>query len=311
MNTSQLQCFMAVASTLSFTRAADQLYKTQSVISRQIRSLEDELGIVLFERCVRGVQLTSAGAVVLDGVKRMLGDLDETVRRAKAVQSGLDGELRICVPVNQMTDAALSAIIRGFKKLCPDIRLRLRAENPSETTRMLLDGHIDFAYSRTGEFSYYKNVENIHINTYGNCMVLPPDYSFGKKDTENLRFSDFSDATFIVLPDEDAPSHRRSIENEIIKCGVKPKLYIAENLGSVGLLVETGGGVSVLNCMNTLISAPNIKYVYLDDFPKTEYSLLWNTDFTSPCANAFISFVSGYMQRHPVHLTLPDPLWRI
>lgn len=311
MNTSQIQCFMAVASTLSFTRAADQLYKTQSVISRQIRSLEDELGIVLFERCVRGVQLTPAGAVVLDGIKRMLGDLDETVRRAKAVQSGLDGELRICVPVNQITDATLSAIIRGFKKSCPDIRLRMRAENPSETTRMLLDGHIDFVYSRTGEFSYYKNIESIHINTYGNCIMLPPDYSFAGKDTEKLRFADFAEDTFIVLPDEDAPSHRRGVENEIIKCGAKPKLYTAENLGSVGLLVETGVGVSILNCMNSLISNPNTKYVYLPDFPKTEYSLLWNTDYPSPCANAFISFVSGYMQRHPVRLTLPEPLRRI
>ena len=67
MNFSQIKCFLAAAECLSFTRAADRLYLSQPVLSRQIASMEDELGIELFIREKKSIRLTPAGEVLAEG----------------------------------------------------------------------------------------------------------------------------------------------------------------------------------------------------------------------------------------------------
>lgn len=79
MNTMQLACFLAVAETLSFARAAEQLHVTQPAVTQQIHSLESELNTQLFRRTTRTVELTHAGLIFLGDAKLML-EISERAR---------------------------------------------------------------------------------------------------------------------------------------------------------------------------------------------------------------------------------------
>ncbi|KAA9011145.1 MULTISPECIES: LysR family transcriptional regulator [Alphaproteobacteria] len=88
---------LAVAKHLSFHRAARVLGVSQSSVSSRVKALEDELGIVLFDRNTRGVRVTAAGRRFLDQVHEALGILDHAVKMARTQARGEEGELRIGV----------------------------------------------------------------------------------------------------------------------------------------------------------------------------------------------------------------------
>ena len=98
MNFSQIRCFLAAADCLSFTRAADRLYLSQPVLSRQIAAMEEELGIQLFIREKKAVRLTPAGEIFAAGMKRLSDDYQSLLEKASAVHNGFEGSLNVGMP---------------------------------------------------------------------------------------------------------------------------------------------------------------------------------------------------------------------
>src|SRR5689334_12455659 len=121
-----LRAFEAVARRLSFSAAADELFLTQSAVSRQIKSLEDELGASLFNRGTRRVELTTAGSALQQAVVPALERIDRTVRLLR-VQRGREH-------VNVSTFASFATLwlmprLDRFQRLHPDIDIRLSASD--------------------------------------------------------------------------------------------------------------------------------------------------------------------------------------
>src|SRR3984957_21253647 len=90
-----LECFVAAAEELNFSRAADRLHVSQPPFSKQIHDLEGELGIDLFERQRKGVRLTLAGKSFLIDRRRILEDCETSIKKAQRISRGEIGELTI------------------------------------------------------------------------------------------------------------------------------------------------------------------------------------------------------------------------
>src|SRR3546814_7594864 len=97
MELRHLRYFVALAEELHFTRAAERLHIEQPPLSRAIKELEDELGVLLFDRDRRGTRLTAAGTVFLQDTRRLFTVLEQARENAKAVAAGSRGSLRIAV----------------------------------------------------------------------------------------------------------------------------------------------------------------------------------------------------------------------
>ena len=91
----QLKAFLAVARVGHLTRAADQLHITQPAVSKQIKALEEELGVLLFDRLPSGMALTQAGQTLLPLTERALFDAMELINTAKRLQGGVAGVIRL------------------------------------------------------------------------------------------------------------------------------------------------------------------------------------------------------------------------
>jgi DNA-binding transcriptional LysR family regulator len=134
-----LKGFESAARHLSFTRAADELFLTQSAVSRQVKSLEEQLGVPLFKRDTRALALTEAGQLLYATVREMLNALDETVTRIGAAD--LERKLAVTTPVS-FASVWLVPRLAAFRKAHADIAVHLVASNEVVN---LERNHIDLA----------------------------------------------------------------------------------------------------------------------------------------------------------------------
>jgi DNA-binding transcriptional LysR family regulator len=140
----RLGYFVAVAEELSFTRAAQRLHMAQPPLSQQIALLEKELGTPLFDRSRRAIRLTAAGAALLPEARRLLTDLDETVRMVRGVGDGTVGRLTIGF-VPSAINGVLPDLLREFGATHPAVELTLRELAPDALLRAVHERRLDVA----------------------------------------------------------------------------------------------------------------------------------------------------------------------
>jgi DNA-binding transcriptional LysR family regulator len=131
MELRHLRYFVAVAEEQNVTRAAARLHVSQPPLSRQIRDLEDELGVALFEHRAKSVRLTNAGRVFLTEAQAALRRVDEAVQAARAVASGKRGEIHVCYAPSLTVDI-LARALRFFQESNPGMRVQLHDYSTDE-----------------------------------------------------------------------------------------------------------------------------------------------------------------------------------
>ena len=150
MELRHLRCFVALAEELHFTRAAERLHIEQPPLSRAIKELEDDLGVVLFERNRRGTVLTEAGATFLQDVRRVFAVLKQAQENVRAVAAGLSGSLRIAVSDGAI-DPRLSALLARCREEEPEIKIRLSEVPLADQLRGLRSGDFSIGFAHTAE----------------------------------------------------------------------------------------------------------------------------------------------------------------
>lgn len=143
----QLRGFVAVAEELHFGRAAERLTMTQPPLSRQIQKLERTIGVRLFERDNRSVELTAAGAAFLSEARRLLALADHAPDLARRISAGSAGTVRIGFTAAS-TFAALPAVLRRIDETLPDIDVDLYEMVTREQTEALLGHELDLGLAR-------------------------------------------------------------------------------------------------------------------------------------------------------------------
>ncbi|OJV57286.1 MAG: LysR family transcriptional regulator [Burkholderiales bacterium 68-10] len=150
MELRHLRCFVVLAEELHFTRAAERLHIEQPPLSRAIKELEDELGVILFDRDRRGTQLTAAGTAFLQDARRLFSVLEQARENTKAIASGLRGSLRIVV-----SDGAINPRLSAFLARCreeePEIEIRLSEAPLAEQLRGLRSGDFTLGFAHTAD----------------------------------------------------------------------------------------------------------------------------------------------------------------
>ncbi len=147
MELRHLRYFVAVAEELHFGRAAERLFMAQPPLSQQIRQLEQEIGVRLFERTNRRVQLTAAGQVFLAEARTILARVEEAVRKAQRASRGEAGWFGVGF-VASVTYDVLPPILRRFRELYPDVELVLLELASGEQGQALRDKRIHLSLAR-------------------------------------------------------------------------------------------------------------------------------------------------------------------
>ncbi len=194
MELRQLKYFVKVAELLSFSKAAKELYITQSTLSQQIKQLEDELDMALFFRNNHKVTLTEAGETFLEGAKKTLAEADDNKAKIMDLALGHRGVLNIGVTYS--FGSILTETVLAFKKEFPDVQLNICYRNVMELMELVSDGELDFALSfRSSE--KYESVESHILFDNKLCIVVREDHPLTRKSI--VRLSDLEDYE-VILP---------------------------------------------------------------------------------------------------------------
>ena len=147
MELRHLRYFQAVAEELSFSKAARRLHVAQPAISRTVKELEEQVGVLLLARNRRSVTLTPAGAVLLHETGLLLQRVEEAVRRVKRTAAGEEGELRLGY-IGPPTQLFLGRILREFRRRYPRVSVVLEERTPERVWEMVARGRLAVGLTR-------------------------------------------------------------------------------------------------------------------------------------------------------------------
>jgi len=156
-----LKSFLVVAEELSFTRAAEKLFLAQSSVSAQVRGLEDDLGVKLFDRIGRGIVLTDAGKKLMHYARR-LEDLSEEMRSDVASSEQLRGSLTVRMP-ETLASEYMPEVVERYHVNNPDVQVNFINCDDSRLREELNSGSIDLAFLLTDQVLS----ENVTVSVLG------------------------------------------------------------------------------------------------------------------------------------------------
>ncbi|HET9431161.1 MAG TPA: LysR substrate-binding domain-containing protein [Chitinophagaceae bacterium] len=242
MDLRHLNYFLVLADELHFGRAAERLHISQPPLSRMIQQIENELGVLLFERTKRSVILTAAGFELLKDAKQMVLQM-ETVKKRLAIHGkGETGTLRIGY-VGAVMHSELPVLLSSFSKNFPHIHLHFEEMPNNALLQGLNNATLYLAFVRT--WLHPENLEEKLIFNEPFVAVVPAKHPFGMK--EKISLKDLKNENFISFTRECAPTIFDSFLVLCSNAGFTPRiLHHASQLNSVLRLVESGFGISLL-----------------------------------------------------------------
>jgi len=281
MDTRHLQYFVALAETLHFGKAAARMNMTQPPFSRQIANLEDGLGARLVERNSRHVRLTAAGEHFLKDARRILEDFDKACRDARWISEGLTGELRLGFMMHA-ADHIVPALVSRFRKIRPDVRIRLREIIPGDIRNQLLQGEIDAAVCFAGP--QISALRSLPLLTDRLVLIVPAGHRLAGR--AQVSAGDFADEEIIATPASVSGTLRNAIDGyfhadgRVARTGLEPALQ-----HSIVRLVAAGLGVAMVPESICAGSGDDIAVIPLTSPPRLEVVLL----VPAPCVNPAVA----------------------
>ena len=240
MELRQLKYFITSADTLNFTEAARQCFITQSTLSQQIKQLETELGVQLFERIGKRVFLTETGRDFLPYARQTVADADFGVQRIKDMEDLKTG--RLCIGTTFGLSALITDAIARFSEQYPEIHLEVMFLKQDELIDAVRERKVDFALT----FEMMEKDDLLTeqpVKTYHLCAIVSDQNPLAQQATVSLRQL----ADYNICTPARGMNARRMFDSLTNKKGIElqPKLEINE-IHTLLHLVRTGRWVAIL-----------------------------------------------------------------
>jgi DNA-binding transcriptional LysR family regulator len=302
MELRHLRYFLAVAEELHFSRAAARLRIAQPPLSQQIRQLERELGVALFHRTNRRVEITPAGRAFLDEVRGVLAQTEHAVSTAQRAGRGEIGQLAVGFVPSADLDI-LPRVLRVWRGRFPAVEIRLHALSPSAQTEALRDGRIEVGFVRLPVEDGGLTVETIQREPL--LAVLPAGHRLAR--CPSVRLAALRGDPLIMFPRETAPGYYDLLLGACGRAGYTPHVLhepgsIQTNLG----LVSAGIGVTLMPASIRNLGRVGVVYRPLaPPVPHVEMAIAYRHGARSPVLAAFLPVVRGVTG--PIRPRPPSP----
>ena len=296
MHLNQLRYFVSVASCRSFTKAADCHYISQTAITQQIRALEESLGLQLFNRQKRPIELTPAGKVFYQEAKAILARADEAVAKAQEASAGAAGTIRIGYEKGyERSD--LSDRLRAFHRAHPNILFTCIREDTDRLAARLRTNELDviFAWDSSNLRSDADIACRLDMRSRL-CVALYAGHPYASR--KSLRREDLRDETILYMSpsgsgDSFGDAHYMQLYE---KAGYKPRILLKSNdIESLLIMVAAEEGVTILPAYSVakLTNADHLVFLPLDSADEYEdIFMLWKRGHTNAALQCLLDFTT-------------------
>jgi DNA-binding transcriptional LysR family regulator len=295
MEVRQLQTFCVLAQELNFTRTAELVHTVQSNVTSQIKSLEAELGLPLFDRLAKRVLLTEAGQRFLPYAAKALSAMDEGYR---AVKFGTEpsGPLYIGAPESVLT-YRLPEVLKLFRKRYPKVEVFFRPDSEEKLTDLLESGKLDLAITMS-DLVQVEQLRSMRMRTEDIFLFGRPDHPLAKAKKVNP--NDLVDQTLLLT--EAGCGYRRKLDMQLAEANIRPQ-HITEfsSVEAIKQCVTAGMGFGLLPEIVIACELKKRQFCVLN-WSGAKMSIathiVWHKDkWVSPGMQAFLDVVTATLQR--------------
>lgn len=294
MTSLQIQYFLTVADSMSFSRAAQAMFVSQPSVSRQIKQLESELGCTLFDRTRRkSLSLTAAGMVYLDAFRRMQTQLSQAGASARSLAAHTPLRLRVGVgsgwDLSNLLREAREEIISGY----PQAAITFESYDFRDLRQMVKAGSLDVILCTRTSLMDFDGLEvfqiaNLESRAYVRKGLLRPEGA-------PLRASDFEGKTLLMLPEEESPMAMELalLQFQARQVTVNPRYM--PNRDSILQAMLLGEGVTVFDQYVRFSRDARLDWFNLeDDIP---VCLVWSEGNSNPLIHLFADSMTEHMKK--------------
>ncbi|WP_215908963.1 LysR family transcriptional regulator [Phreatobacter stygius] len=272
MDLRQLRYFIAVAEEGHVTRAAERLGMQQPPLSQQIRAMEAEIGVVLFHRLPRGMQLTESGQALLGDARSIIAQLERALETARRVARGETGRVAVGFTSSAAFHPFVLSAIRAFGEAAPDVSLLLEEGGTVELVEALRAERLDAAFVRApaGEAA---GIVIEPLLEEPMLAALPSQHHLargrGGRPRDSIALADLAGETFILYRRPTGPGLYDAIIAACRAAGFSPRIgQEAPRMPSTLSLVAAGLGVSIIPASMRRLETEGIAYLGLTDAPQ-------------------------------------------
>ncbi len=292
MNIRQLEYFVSVAENLSFTKAAEKFYISQTAVTQQIKALEGQLGVQLLIRSKRHVELTPAGEFFLNEAKKILKNIEDVVYKTQQFSNGFTGTLNIGFIIGYKKDALIK-YIKNFSSSFPNITINTGSYEMTELLDLVKNNNMDLAFVINPTNHPLKDFEYINLNKYNLVAMMPSCHPLANKDSIDL--SELRNDKFIFVKESsDEYGQKSMVQDMYSKAGFVPTIVQRSNdMSTIESMVAANIGVSILPSFCVPQNPEKeISIVPINGTTnRIDVIVIWNKDNTNPALNKFISII--------------------
>lgn len=275
MTLHKIECFLVAAETMNFTKAAEKLYITQPVLSRQISSMEQELGFSLFTRNKK-LSLTEAGEVLAKDFSSLYDEYQKAVKKAAIISHTSPIVVRIGIYDGQsiIHDPRIM-ILKQFQKEHSNIIKFVYSKNSIlKSSQMLKEGTLDLVLGCSYDYSNDNALGTLDVCYARSYIVISKNHPLAS--IENPTLKDFQNERFLVPREEESPKCIRDLTACFKRNGLDPPVFTpVSDVGTRSLWLMAGEGVMVETCLLSLYGNDSFRFIDIPEIRSIPLSFIW------------------------------------
>ncbi|AWG20542.1 LysR family transcriptional regulator [Flavobacterium faecale] len=283
MEIQQLHYFITASKVLHFTKAAELCFVTQSALSQQIKKLEEELGMPLFLRTAKKIQLTEAGSVFLKHAKQIINDVQSGQQAIDDLNAMIGGELRI--GATYIFGALVLPVVQTFAKKYPQLKISVEFGATEPLEQKLLNNELDLVLVISAN-KISSTIKSVALFESELIMAVAKTNPLAK--LEKIPFRDLENIP-LILPSRGFNS-REFLDNLFEKNNMHPTISIELNaIHPLLQIIENSHWATVVAEM-ALIGWPNLKAVKLEGVKtgRSSFILTLNNEYQKKAVHLFV-----------------------
>lgn len=293
MDLRQLRYFIAVAEEQNIGRAANRLHISQPPLTRQIQQLEEDLGVQLFIRTPRGVELTQAGAFFLEEARNIRSVVEQATERTQRAGQGKLGRLDVAIFGSAIL-GTIPQILLEFRTQYPDVKIVLQPMTKAEQIEALRQRRITVGFNRM--LTPYPDITSEPILLEDLLVAINENHPLAAQASVSFRM--LADNPLVLFPAAGRPNFVDKVVGLCQEMGFVPEVTQVVGDAVTGVaLVASGFGVCLVPESATVLALPGVVYRPITDLPqhgRVDLSCIYRADDQSPLLAAFLETVRSY-----------------
>lgn len=280
--------FQAVAEELNYRKAAARLFISQPGLSRQIKLLEEDLEVQLFERDQTGVELTPSGEFFKREVDFVLNHLDSTKQQLKAIAAGKMGELRIGF-LGSASNRVLPELLKRLNENFPLISTSLEELSNSMQVEMIQKDKLDLGFVRLASVPEDLEMKSVYRDSFS--LVVPLHHPIQAEQFKSV--GQFQEEPFILFSSDYSNYYYEQIMGICRDAGFMPKIrHKSVHALTIFRLVENGLGVAIVPTSLKEGYDLKVRFMEIPGIPQfTELSVIWKPENRNPTLGRVIGLI--------------------